>query len=171
MQTINQNYSDIMLLSKSRSPRLYIVNYFDLIINQIDITAESALNDLNEPSPATKNNATSNNNTTHQQKHSNEAERNEINKLRDELIREIKKLEQAALANYDNDMKTNIGFYTSVNDGNGDKLDSIDVKTKLFSNYCILIDKKFLVSKYNYKLGLLIVLDWYLSETDIKILK
>ncbi len=148
-----------MLLSKSRSPRLYIVNYFDLIINQIDITAETALHDLNE--------SKNKNNSPHG---SDEHGKNEINKIRNELIHEVKKLELAALTNYDKDLKTNISFYNSVNAGD-DKFDSIEIKNRLFSNYCIFIDKKFLVNKYNYKLGLLIELDWYLSETDIKLLK
>jgi hypothetical protein len=157
------------MLSKNHSPRLYIVNYFDLIINQIDLTAEVTLDHLNDKTTSNNTSSCSGSSRTATVA-SNEDEHDEINRIRGELIHEIKRLEQAALVNYDKNLKTNAAIFNNLS-ANGEKSDTADMRNKLFSNYCILIDKNSLSNKYNYKLGLLVVLDWYLSEMDHKILK
>ena len=182
MENLDKKFNETVMLSNSRNPRLFIVNYFGTIINQIDISAETLLNRLYETDSMKTSNSLSGNSSrrSSNSSSSNDTERDEINRIRDEFIKEIKQLEFLALTNCEKNLKANFNYYNIVGNNNPtvnirEKEMSlsqiVEIKNRLINQFCIIIEKNSLSNKFSYKLGLLIILDWYLNENDFKTLK
>lgn len=179
VENFQQKFYDSIGLYKSRNPRLFIVNYFDTVINQIDLNAEVTLNSLSKVT------------TSRLGEENLDAE---INKLRLEFIDEVKKAETAALINCDQNLKSSLSYYEQAEElAGGESVAPVagsspprintrlvninnkllDQTVKLFSNFFVIIDRASLTPKYTakYKLGLMIILDWFMQESEFKIFK
>jgi hypothetical protein len=133
----------------TNTPRFEIVDYFDSVINQIDIDAESKI-------------------VLHE-KFTDENSFNsikQINSIRNKYLEKIKKIQGFNLNAYDRD-KENCDIAL-------DKLKKNE-KTKryqiLFRKFAFYLNSKSLEHVFSRNtLGLLVVLDWFLAESDLNML-
>jgi len=116
------------------SPRLLITNYFELLINEIDINAEVIL------------------------LHSNllDEEQKEINQIREKFIRKIKEIEEKNLNEYDLN-SSNIEKQVKLI-----RKDDSNREIRLFellfqSSFCFFLNSDKLPKLFEFKLGILIV--------------
>jgi hypothetical protein len=117
------------------NPRLKIIEYFDKLVNQIDICSEKLITKNN------KLNLVKNDN-------------DDINIIRMKLIEEIKQIEMFNL----NQLEEN-------NNGPANKDEDI------FKCFSFFIEQFYLEKIPFFKLGVLVVIDWFMNQDQIEIFK
>jgi len=141
-------------------PKFWIIDYYELLINEIDVRCETILMNihLNELSNAIE-------------------MQNELNRAREQFINEIKSLQEKNLIFFERNSKVILSQFNDML-AKSDTLDSIrktemieEIRKIIFSNYCFLITNNLdlmLHSNRSTRLGLkLIVCNWYLNESQI----
>jgi hypothetical protein len=132
------------------NPKLWIVDYFSDLINKIDIATEKII---------------------YRCRISNKI-KDKLNLIRVRFIDEIKRIESCNLENYEK----NIEWYSfKLKNMNLKKFNQshdliLELKRKLFKNYCFFIDARDLPRKTSYLLGVLITTDWYVADKEVDIL-
>jgi len=145
-------------------PNIWIVDYYELLINELDIRVETICEKI------------------HLNELPNAIEiQNELNRLRDQFIKEIKRLQEKNLSLFERNSKEIlnkfneiIAMHTSID--LNEKKEMIErLKKIIFSDYCFFITNNLdimLHSNRSTRLGLkLIVCDWYLNENQIENLR
>ena len=114
---------------------LSITSYFESVINSIDLKAETSFIQLKL----------------------NNQQKNSINKLRQDYIDEIKRIQDSNLKALQNTEK--------------DQCEIDNEHDQLFKSYCFIIDDYRDLSFSHKILGLLVVTEWYLTAEEINSLK
>lgn len=120
--------------------KLYLTEYFDNMINDLDMNAEYLLisNSCNEK------------------------EIEIINELRKIYMSEIKRIKFKNIECYLNDCEEiNEKIYK-----NESKIDDT-IKKELFREFCFFVNTNSAIKFENYKIGFLVTTDWYLSSDEI----
>ena len=150
MSSIGEKYvSDCTLFNL----RLWVTDYFSGIINQVDILTERLLVVCEHGKLAKR--------------------KRKLNLMREKLINEIKLVEEVNFKELENNGDSIIIQIENVRIAHfSDKQWLIsEISRILFKKFCIFMDFEELKKTSNYKLGLLIVTDWFLTESDIAFLK
>ena len=134
--------------------KLTIIDYFDKLINQIDIATETLISEFN----------------------SNESSKEEINNLRFQFLEEIKRVQTFNLKNFEeifhNEfIKIRKKLLNSKNSNEVACCAGIDIKNNIFKLCCIFIENCCLNNVFTSKYGLLVTLDWFMNENDVNLIK
>ena len=130
------------------SPRFEIVDYFDSLINKIDIDAEMKIALLEK---------SRNVNSFESLK--------QINAIRNKYLEIIKQIQSINLDIYERDKENNDLILDHLK-----KSDRVKRNKVLFKKFCFYLNNQSLETYSKNSLGLLVVLDWYLSENDLNLL-
>ena len=130
------------------SPRFDIVDYFDSVINQIDIDAEMKI---------ASHEKNRNGNSIESLK--------QINVIRNKYLEKIKQIQAINLDNYDR-YKENCDSMLK----NLKKSEKVKRNKILLKKFAFYLNSQSIQNYSKNILGLLIVLDWYLSEDDLSLL-
>ena len=135
------------------SLKLWITNYFDSVINKIDIFTENLIVEC--------------------ESNANVKKRCDLNSTRDKIINEIKTIEEANLKELEINREY-VRIQIEILRLNHKHEDLVNQISKvLFKNFCIFISNKEVNVKLSssYPLGILIVTDWFMTDADILFLK
>jgi hypothetical protein len=130
------------------NPRFEIVDYFDSLINKIDIDAEMKIALLEK-----------NRNST-----SFESLR-QINAIRNKYLEIIKQIQSINLDIYERDKENKDSILDHLK-----RIDRVKRNKVLFKKFGFYLNNQSLETYSKNTLGLLVVLDWYLSENDLNLL-
>ena len=148
MNTLGEKYATDWNLFNMK---LWIADYFDGITNRIDLLTERYLAKCEEK------------NKVH--------EKRKFNLIRAKFMDSIKKIQEFNLRQFEMNEEMLVNkmesFKVQSNVNNHDLIN--EMAKLLFKKFCIFINSKNLTSKY--RLGLLIITDWYMSDSDVSFLK
>ena len=130
--------------------KLTIVDYFDTLINQIDIASETLISE----------------------NHTDENKKKEVNTLRLEFLNEIKRIQAVNLKNYEEIYYNRLNLISlSKNDQDAcGRLEKI-TDNAIFKVFCFYVENSYLKNVCAPKNGLLVTLDWFLNENEIAFIK
>ena len=118
------------------NPRLKIIEYFDKLVNQIDICSEKLISKNNKVNPAKNDN-------------------DDINIIRMKLITEIKQIEMFNL--------------NKLNERSNNAISNKD--EDVFKCFSFFVEHFYLEKIPFFKLGILIIVDWYMNQDQIELFK
>lgn len=118
------------------NPRLKIIEYFDKLVNQIDICSEKLISKNNKVNPAKNDN-------------------DDINIIRMKLITEIKQIEMFNL--------------NKLNERSNNAISNKD--EDVFKCFSFFVEHFYLEKIPFFKLGILVIIDWYMNPDQIELFK
>lgn len=124
------------------NPKLFISNYYDEIINDIDLYTETYLLKLND-NP--------------------DEESQRVNKIRDDFIQEINSVKEKNIINYE------INLQKQIVEIDENLHDLENVRSKIFKFNCVRLN--LIENDTSFNLGIMLVTDWYLDKKQLNFLE
>lgn len=135
----------------SLNPKLWIVDYFDDLINKLDIITEKIIYKCKITKTL----------------------KDKLNSKRAKFINEIKRVESYNLDEYEKNIEHYSSRLSQLDVKNLSKSQDliIELKKELFKKFCVFIEALDLPRNTNYLPGVLIITDWYITDEEVEILK
>lgn len=124
-------------------PKLWITEYLDNVINDVDMDAEMILVNFTQGE--------------------NEQIANQINQMRARMINEIKEIEKSNLKNLEENQEKIIKKF---NKSSRFTFDTTDLVEALFKKYCFYVKRESLANYIGFSFGILVISDWCLTEDE-----